>query len=131
MDSLTKKHRTMLVTAAVYNWTVALAFLKPDIVCGFLQVSPIPEEGLALHVLVAFVALFGVAYYQASRDVPAHANLLWLGMVAKVLVNVITVMDILLGFISWQAIFVAVGDLVYAGLFYQVLDDVKREKVKT
>ena len=130
MDSLTKKHHTMFVTAAVYNWTVVLSLLKPSTLCGSLHVLPIPEEGVALHVLCAFVALLGYAYYQASKDVPANANIIWLGMVAKFSVNVIAVIDILLGFISWQAIFLAGGDLVYAGLFWQVLEDVKREKVK-
>ena len=124
MDDLTKKHHNMFVAAALFNWTAALSLLKPSFLFDTLGITPVPNEDLILHLCSLLIIFFGIAYYSASKDLNKNTNVIRLGMVAKATVFAVAVLDVALGYISWQIIIIISGDLVFAILFYKALQDV-------
>lgn len=130
MDQLTKKYHNMFVAAATFNWVVALSFIKPATICSLVGVTPVPNEDLMLHIFCLLVATFGVLYYETSKDFVGNANVIRVCMVAKLIVVLITVANVVMGTISWQIIPLVSGDAVFAFLFHNALQDLDATKKK-
>jgi hypothetical protein len=121
MNQVTQKHSSVFVAGAIFNAVASLMLFLPSITFPILHITPIPAASFPIHVAAALVGFLGIGYYWASLDLPLHANIVQLGMTAKIGVVLLAVVDVLLGIISWQALLVVAGDVVFAFLFYQAL----------
>jgi len=130
MDDLTKKHHNMFVAAACFNFIAALSLLKPSLLFDTLGIKPVPNEDLTLHITCLLIAFYGVMYYRASKDFVKNANAVEVGCIAKATVFCVTLLDIKLGYITWQILPVVSGDLIFAILFYKALADLYAAKKK-
>jgi hypothetical protein len=129
-DNITQKYHTLFVVGACFNWTAALSFVKPKLICNTLNITPVPTEDFILHIMCLLVALLGSMYYEASKDFPANANIVRYGSVAKALVFSVAVLDVVLGYLSWQILLVVSCDLMFAILYYKALQDLNATTMK-
>jgi hypothetical protein len=67
------------------------------------------------------VAIFGIAYYWAAKDLNKNINLVKLGIIGKLTVFVLPLAYYLVGLVSWQLPALASIDLVYSILFINAL----------
>lgn len=123
LEAVTKKHQKMFRSAALFNIVAGTAGLKQSL-WALLHVTPIPAEDLTLHTFVLLILTGGLGFYWASQDLPANANVIWLGIFLKAAVVSITILDIVLGVVSWQIMTTMSGDLIYSILFFRALQDV-------
>ena len=130
MDDLTKKYHSMFVAAAFFNWTAAIALLKPSILFGALGITPVPNQDFVLHLCSLLIAFFGSMYYSASKDLVNNANMVYAGLWAKAVVVAVAVLDVMLGYISWQILLIVSGDAIFSILFYKALQDLNTVKQK-
>lgn len=122
--------RKMLLSAACFNWLVALALLMvPAPLFQLFRVSPGPTEPLFLDLFAVLVFIFGVGYYWASRDFTANAPIVRLGMLGKLAVFITGFVHTLLGNVSWQILLLVSVDLLYAILFSAALKAAKKGSV--
>lgn len=112
----------MLVSAALFNWLVAVALLIiPATLFQLFSVTPLPTEPLFLHLFAVVVFVFGIGYYWASREFSANAPIVRLGMIGKLAVFLTGLANTLLGNVSWQIMLLVSVDLLYAILFLMAL----------
>ena len=116
------KSRRLFIAAALFNWLVALGlFFIPDLFLAVFAVTPAPEQTLWIQQFAGLVFIFGVGYYQASRDLQALAPMIRLAVWAKWGVVLIAVLNVMTGDISWQFLIPATADGVFAVLFARAL----------
>ncbi len=115
-------HRTLFFSAALFNWTVAAIFLlfyRP--IFQLIGISPVPHNPVYLHLFACMVALFGLAYYWAAKNLEKNRNLVQLGIIGKLSIFTLVLAYGLSGSVSWQFSALVSVDLVYAILFAIVL----------
>lgn len=111
----------MLLSAAVFNWTVALLFIfLPSLVLGILGIN-VPDNPVWLHFFSVLVAGFGVGYYLAARSLNENRGIVLCGAIAKSALCVAGIIEVALGNIPWTILLPLAIDLTYAILFFQVL----------
>lgn len=116
------QHRKLFFSAALFNWSVAITFLfayQP--VFDLIGLSPVPQNPIYLHLFACLVAIFGLAYYWAGKDLKKNRNLVRLGIIGKLTVFALPLAYCLAGYISWQLPALASADLVFAVLFANAL----------
>jgi hypothetical protein len=116
----------MLISAACFNWLVAVALLIiPAKLFQLFSVTPLPTEPLFLHLFTALVFTFSMGYYWASQEFAANAPIVRLGMIGKLAVFLTGLANTLLGNVSWQILLLVSVDLLYAILFFIALKAVR------
>ena len=117
--------RTVFLLGAVFNWLVALglAFAAATLLDIF-GVTPLPTEPVFLQLFAWLVFTFGIAYYWIYKNPPGNRALIRLGIIGKLGVVMVCLANIFLGNVSWQIMFVAGVDLVFAILFWRALKSV-------
>ncbi len=112
----------MFISAAWFNWLVGVALLvSVDGVFSVFHIRPVPDQLLFVHFFSVLVIAFGFAYYWISRDIAVNRPLIHIGAVGKLMLVGIGVVDVMLGIVSWQILFLLSVDLVYAVLFILAL----------
>ena len=112
---LKPNHSKLFYSAALFNWSVALTFLiayQP--VFNLIELTPVPKSPIYLHLFACLVAIFGIAYYWAGKDLNKNINLVKLGIIGKLTVFVLPLA-------SWQLPALASVDLAYSILFINAL----------
>lgn len=116
------QHRYLFFSAALFNWSVAITFLfayQP--MFELIGISPVPQNPIYLHLFACLVAIFGLAYYWAGKDLKKNRNLVRLGIIGKLIVFALPLAYWLAGHISWQLPALASADLIFAILFTNAL----------
>lgn len=115
-------YRTLFLSAAIFNCSVAVIFLfayQP--IFNLIGLNPIPQNPIYLHLFACLVALFGIAYYWVAQDFTNNRNLVVLGVIGKLAVFTVPLGYCLLGYVSWQLPALASADLLFAALFIGAL----------
>lgn len=119
---LKPNHSKLFYSAALFNWAVALTFLifyQP--VFNLIGLTPVPKSPIYLHLFASLVAIFGIAYYWAGKDLNKNINLVKLGIIGKLTVFFLSLTYYLIGLVSWQLPALASVDLLYSILFINAL----------
>ena len=117
--------RILFLTAALFNWAVAAAFVVDAAqLFRLFAVSPEPTEPLFVILFAWLVFAFGIAYYWVSRDPATNAPLIRLGIVGKSGVVATSLLCVFFGIVSWQLMILVAMDAVYAILFWRALKSV-------
>jgi hypothetical protein len=115
--------RVLFVAAAIFNWVVGLGlFFIPGLFLSLFGITPLPEQSLWVQLFASLVFFFGIAYYQASVDLPRHRNIIKLAVWAKTGVLLIGLMNVVNGDVSWHFLIPASADGVFAVLFLMALN---------
>ena len=109
--------RAILVFGAVYNAFAAVALALPDSLGAMLA---LPAVGSTFHawMLAYFVALFGAAYLWMARQAEICRPLVALAAIGKSGVFVIALACWWRGDIGTAALAPAIGDALFAGVFF-------------
>ncbi|MCZ6831285.1 MAG: hypothetical protein O7F73_17180 [Gammaproteobacteria bacterium] len=114
--------KTLFTLAASFNWLIALALATiPGPLFSLFMVSPLPREPLPMHLFAGLVFVFGIGYYWVSRNFETNIPIVKLGIVGKLSVVAVGLLEVLLGNISWQFMLLVSVDLVFATLFILAL----------
>ena len=117
-----KSMRIMFTTAAWFNWLAGLAVaVNAELLFGLFRITPLPTEPLFLQLFAWLVIVFGIGYFWVSRDPVANVPIIKLGMIGKLSVVLVSLACILTGSVSWQMMLLVSVDLLYAILFWRVL----------
>jgi hypothetical protein len=120
--------RKMFLSAACFNWLVAVALVvNVGLLFGVFHVEPVPENRLFVHFFSALVFSFGIGYYWIANDILANRPLIHIGAVGKLVLVCVGVLDVALGIVSWQILILLSVDLVYSLLFFKVLRQLPRD----
>ena len=123
-----QSHRLLFTVAAIFNWLIGLGLLlDARLVLGMMGVSPIPTEPTFVRIVGGLVFLFGFWYYRAASDLRGIASAIWLSAIAKIMVFILGLFDVVTGEISWPWALPVSADLVFALLFIRALRSLDRE----
>lgn len=120
-DPSTRYERALFFSAALFNLLVALGFALPGSPLWALMGMAPPQQLLLLHLLIAFILLFGLAYLWIGIEVRGKAPLILLGAIGKITMFALALVHWLLGMAPAAFPVLGAGDLVYAALFLGVL----------
>ena len=117
--------RAVFLVGAIFNWLVGLGLaFAATALLGIFGVSPLPTEPLFLQLFAWLVVAFGVAYFWVYRDPAGNRKLIQLGIIAKLGVVIVCLINVFMGNVNWQIMLVAGADLVFAILFWRALKSV-------
>ena len=111
----------MFLVAAAFNWLVAVALAIPGSPAWRLVGVPPPEQTLFLHLFVALVAIFGVAYFWIGLDISGKRALVVIAVIGKLSVVAVVIGHYVAGSVPVSLALPAVGDLLFAALFVRFL----------
>jgi hypothetical protein len=121
-----KRWKIVFAVAAVFNMLVGLPLvLAPGAFYGALGQAA-PDDILSVQTAGLLIAVFGVGYAMVARDPPAHRAIVWLGVIGKTPLPILTWLQIQAGKASMDTLFVALGDWVFVGLFLAFLLTTRR-----
>lgn len=111
--------RSLMGTAALFNWSVVLGLLIFNTqLSRLLNLDVASGSNLAMRDLaLALIATFGIAYLCAAIDPVRARPYITLGAIGKALAALTIFAHWLLGHISWQLPALLVGDVIYSLLF--------------
>jgi len=111
----------LFVTAAVFNWLVALSLALPGERAWQLAGLAQPADPLFLHLFLTFVALFGIAYLWIGVAPAGKDALVVIGAVGKASAFAVLFGHYLAGSVPAGVAALGAGDLVFAALFVRFL----------
>ena len=116
-----KRYRMLFISAAWWNWLVALVSLFADKeIRSFLGMPPLTNS-LNLHLSASCIWLLGIGYYWIARDVSRNHAIAKLGMIGKLAVFAIFLGHLIAGDIPFGLAAPAAIDLIFAVLFLEFL----------
>ncbi len=124
MQSRERYNKAVFFIGALWNWSASLFFLLLAIVNKQLLsffLNRIPESMMWLYAFLGAVFVFGLGYYWTSKDVRRNRDIIKMGICGKVFVVVIFLAYAILNEITLIGLMTAMVDLVFAGLFLEVL----------
>lgn len=115
--------RWLMGTAALFNWSVVLAFLFfNEQLTLLLGLDPSTGTNLAMRDLaLVLIATFGGAYFFAALEPVRGRPYIVLGAIGKALAALTVYAHWTLGHIGWQLPALLVGDVIYSLLFIHLL----------
>lgn len=113
-------HRPLFVFAAFFNWSVGVPFFffAPQI-ARVIGMRPIPSDTLFVQISAAAIILFGWAYWMIGRDPVTYRPYILLGMIGKITFVALIYANWAAGTTNWPLPAIALGDLVFTGLFWR------------
>jgi hypothetical protein len=125
--SITPKYRTLFRIGAFFNLMVSIAVFFPKIFYPHVGITPIPEPSAYVHLSSGTIGMFGLFYYWASEDFPKNSELVLMGIIGKIGVNILGLVHVfVLKTISWHLFKVTAIDLIFAVLFSRALMDLNK-----
>jgi hypothetical protein len=124
MQSKERYNKALFFVGALWNWGASLFFLVLAVVNKQLLslfLNSISESMMWLYAFLGAVFVFGLGYYWTSKDVRRNRDIIKMGICGKVVVVVIFGVYAILGEITLLGLMTAMVDLVFAGLFLEVL----------
>ena len=70
-----------------------------------------------LHLFLAMVGLFGVAYLCIAINPIRFRELMLFGALSKILLVMVVVLDVYIGLVNWKILLILVADLMFALMF--------------
>ncbi len=115
--------RWLMGTAALFNWTVVVAFLFFNgTITPLLDLAPTTGTNLAMRDLaLALAATFGFAYLYAAIDPMRGRPYIVLGALGKALAALTMFSHWLAGNIDWQLPVLLLVDVFYSVMFIRFL----------
>jgi hypothetical protein len=109
--------RKILWVGVAFNAIAALMLAFPNSLGALVGLPPV---GSIFYpwLLAFFVALFGATYAWLAVQPTLHRPLVMLAAIGKTGVFVVALACLLRGDIAFRAFSVAIGDLVFAGIFF-------------
>lgn len=127
--SITRKYRNLFRIGAAFNVAVSAILMLPRFFFPLLRIAPVPGPSIYLHMSSGSIGCFGLGYYWASKDLPRHSDLVRLGVLGKIGVNVLALVHCLfLETVGWQVFLLCGWDVVFAALFARALLDLSEEQ---
>ena len=117
-------HQLMFLTAAIWNWTLAIAFLVlPRIDMNYFLVTGlvIPNTMLWFDSFMGLVFAFGLGFYFVSRNVKENHGLIQMAVFEKTWVFLIAILWFVFGQASILVIAFATVDMIFGLLFIEDL----------
>jgi len=124
MQSRERYHKTMFFISALWNWGVSLLFISLSIINKqFLSpfLNRIPESMMFFYAFLAAVFIFGIGYYWIGKDVQRNRDIIKIGILGKIAVFALFLIYTISGEVTLIGLMAAIIDLVFAGLFVEVL----------
>jgi len=121
----------MFLTAAIWNWILAIAFLAlPRIDEGYFAATglEVPNTMLWFDSFMGLVFAFGLGFYFVSQNMMENHGLIKMATFEKTWVFIVGVAWFFLGQASlWVVLFVT-GDLIFGLLFIEDLIAIRKLK---
>ena len=120
---MTRSHyyRSLFLIGAIWNWIVAPVFFfayKP--ILEHFEMKPL-QYGLPFQLAMAFVFVYGIAYYYVYRDPVRNRDCAKLGIYSKTLVFILLTCYWIVGEIVFTLVVPGIVDLIFAALFLEFL----------
>ncbi|MHA2352764.1 MAG: hypothetical protein ACXABX_06555 [Candidatus Thorarchaeota archaeon] len=122
-------HRLMFLLAAIWNWTLAIAFLVlPRIDINYFPATGlvIPNTMLWFDSFMGLVFAFGLGFYFVSKSVKENHGLIQMAVFEKTWVFLVGVAWFILGQASILVVGFVVGDLIFGFLFIEDLIAIRK-----
>lgn len=116
--------RPVFFVAALFNYGLGLALLFIPATMLPLVGQHLPDDLVFVRLAGLLIASYGIGYHMISRAPSANRNLVWLGMVGKLLAVGLFAQQWLAGLLSTTAFGLGTGDLLFAALFWTYLQRV-------
>ncbi|NMC04495.1 MAG: hypothetical protein GYA24_04745 [Candidatus Lokiarchaeota archaeon] len=119
-----KKIDLIFLTGAIWNWAVSIVFfiMSVAIPSAFTDLGFIvPNTMVYFHSFLAFVGLFGIAFFIACKDPPARHGIALLGAFEKFLIPSILIGYFFVGGMGVIILGLTAVDIVYGVLFIWIL----------
>lgn len=108
-------------------WNIVIAvpawigmILVPEFAASLFGLAP-PTILYPYHAMLWFVVCFGVGYIIVSRDITKNHGIVVIGILAKSLYFIDCVITISLKQANVLLLLIGIGDLIFAGLFWEFL----------
>lgn len=122
-------HKLMFLSAAFWNWILAIAFLTlPRISMDYFYVAGpyIPESMLWFDSFMGLIFAFGIGFYLVSLNPRENHGLIKMAVFEKVWVFIIGLSNFLTATASIWVFAVVLGDLIFGLLFIEDLLSIKK-----
>ncbi|UCE09494.1 MAG: hypothetical protein JSW61_11060 [Candidatus Thorarchaeota archaeon] len=122
-------HRLMFLTAALWNWILAVSFLvlpRVDISYFFLAGSTIPSTLLWFDSFMGLVFVFGIGFYLVSLSPDKNHGIIKMGIFEKSWVFVIGLYYFLIAEATFLVFLFVSVDLLFGLLFLEDLLSITR-----
>ncbi len=122
-------HRLVFLFAAIWNWTLAIAFLVlPRIDINYFLVTGlvIPNTMLWFDSFLGLVFAFGLGFYFVSKSVKENHGLIQMAVFEKFWVFIVGVIWFILGQASGLVVLFVTGDLILGLLFIEDLIAIRK-----
>jgi hypothetical protein len=119
----------MFLLAAIWNWTLAIAFLVlPRIDINYFPATGlvIPNTMLWFDSFMGLVFAFGLGFYFVSKSVKENHGLIQMAVFEKTWVFLVGVAWFILGQASILVVGFVVGDLIFGFLFIEDLIAIRK-----
>jgi hypothetical protein len=116
------QQRVMFYSAAVFNWLACVLFTPWLGIAPHMGFSPEMSNAPFNQIAVFAIVVFGYGYWMVAGNPPAHRRIIMLGLIGKI--GVIAILFghyLLVGDVNFNLAGLALGDVVYAALFFRVL----------
>ena len=124
MQRRERYQKTVFFVGALWNWGLSLLFISLSIMNKqFLSpfLNRIPESMMTFYAFLAAVFIFGMGYYWTSKDVQRNRDIIKMGILGKIAVFALFLTYTISGEVTLMGLVAATVDLVFAGLFVEVL----------
>jgi len=120
---------TLFKAASLFNILAALGLVFATEFCFvLLELGPLPNQSVFLHLFASLVFTFGIAYYFVSIDLDKYYLFIYLGMLGKTLVILVFLVDWITGITVWGILIPGTGDLLFTVFFGYVIKN--REMIR-
>jgi len=119
----------MFLVAAIWNWTLAIAFLVlPRIDINYFPLTGlvIPNTMLWFDSFLGLVFAFGLGFYFISKSVKENHGLIQMAIFEKFWVFIVGVIWFILGQASALVVLFVTGDLILGLLFIEDLIAIRK-----
>ena len=113
------------IVIAVPAW-IGMIF-QPEFASGLFGMTP-PTILYPYHAMLWFVISFGVGYLIVSKDITKNHGIVVIGILAKTLYFIDCVITLSLKQANVLLLLIGIGDLIFAGLFWEFLYTARKEQ---
>ncbi len=124
-------HRLLFLIAALWNWTLAIAFFAlPRIDVGYFAAFglEIPNTMLWFDSLMGLIFVFGIGFYFVSQNMMENHGLIMMALFEKTWIFLAGVSWFFLGQASLWVVLFATVDLIFGILFIEDLIAIRKLK---
>lgn len=107
--------------AGIFNLIVGLVLMiDPSLMGKSWSVLP-PDDWFFLRIAGAAITAFGIGYLMVAADLDRHRGIVWIGVIGKALVILVTMIYWIDGTIGFRTVSLALVDLIFVLGFLRFL----------